>query len=125
MNWVKRCGRCSRTMTTYPPNQPINSACPSLFKQTLTDLLALATITKTTIDTFVPATEVLAPITTELRATITMPPALFVRFAWIDAHPGEKFDSTSSVSIYELKDFYVEYGLDWTTDPVLNPPVRI
>jgi hypothetical protein len=88
-------------MTTYPPNQPINSACPSLFKQTLTDLLALATITKTSIDRFFPPMEMFAPMITELKATITLSPALFVRFAWIKAHPDEKFDPTSSVRINE------------------------
>jgi hypothetical protein len=104
-------------MTTY---QPINSACPSLFKQTLTDLLALATITKTSIDRFFPAAKLYAPFKSSVDAIIEVSPALYTRIIWSEQNESIKYDPTSSIHIYELKDIYIQSGFDWTTDPVLK-----
>ena len=121
MSWVKVYGGCSRTIQQYTPRKPpTNSACPSLFKQTLTDLLALTAITKISVDRFFPLIVVNAPMMTTLDAAIDLSPPLFVRYMWILENPKKTF-VMNELNINVLKDIYLQYGFDWTTDPVLNP----
>jgi hypothetical protein len=121
MSWVKLYGGCSRTMQQYTPRQPpTNSACPSLFKKTLTDLLALATIAKTSIDKYFPAARLYAPFKSSIDAIVEVSPALYTRIIWAEQNESIKYDTSSAIHIYQLKDIYIQCGLDWTKDPVLK-----
>ena len=122
MSWVKTYGRCICLPTTKGRNNPINNmGCPPMFKKVLTDLLDLVTISKSTVDRFFPASRLFAPFMSAMEATVNVSPALFTRIAWANQNKPAKFDSTSAIHIYQLKDIYAQYGYDWTTDPVLNP----
>jgi hypothetical protein len=99
----------------------IYNGCPSLFKQILADVLALATVTKASIDRFFPPFKLIAPFMSAMEATIDVSPALFTRLVWVEQNKSIKYDSTSELHIYQLKDIYAQYNYDWTTDPVLNP----
>lgn len=120
MSWIMQYGKCCAIKrTTMNPTKTYNG-CPSLFKQILADVLALATVTKTSIDRFFPVTRIYAPFMSAMEATIDVSPSLFTRLAWIEQNKSIKYDSTSELHIYQLKDIYAQYGFDWTTDPVLN-----
>jgi len=117
MSWVNLYGRCSKKVDPIISTRP----CPALFKKTLIDLLALANVTKQSIDRFFPALQLYAPFMSDMEATVAVSPALFTRITWAQRNKPSKYDKTSPIHIYQLKDIYAEYSLDWTTDPVLNP----
>ena len=92
-----------------------------MFKKILTDLLALTTVTKASVDRFFPGVRLFAPFVSAMDATVSVSPALFTRIAWAQRNKPEKYDKTSPAHVYQLKDIYAEFGYDWTTDPILNP----
>jgi hypothetical protein len=92
-----------------------------MFKKILTDLLALTTVTKASVDKYFPGTRLFAPFVSAMQATMTLSPALYTRMIWVLENKPNKFDKTSPADIYQLKDIYAQNGMDWTTDPVLNP----
>jgi len=122
MAWINTYGRCLCAPNVRKSPYPANDiGCPSMFKKILTDLLELTTVTKASVDRYFPGLRLFAPFVTAMDATISVTPALFTRIAWAQRNKPNKYDKTSAIHIYQLKDIYAEYGYDWTTDPVLNP----
>jgi len=60
-----------------------------------------------------------APLVTRMSVAGTMKFSLHSRIVWTKLNPGVVFDKTSSIHINALKDIYLRYNRDWTTDPFL------
>lgn len=67
---------------------------------------------------FFPVANAFAPIVAEMKATITLPPFLFVRLVWANQHKGVAFDKTRYKHLVDLIDLYYQYKFDPTTDPL-------
>ncbi len=70
------------------------------------------------IDKFFPETISYANVVADMSATSIASPGLFVRLVWAKRNPGIKFVNNELNSIH-LKQIYLEFGLDWKTDPYL------
>jgi hypothetical protein len=122
MSWVKLYGRCSRIMYRGPCG-PAPSACPSLFKQTLTDLLALTNITKISIDKFFPPAMSFAPFVAVMTYTATISPIVFIYMKYIEYYPDTRISLSDTISLNNLKDLYLQYNMDWQNDPTLGTAI--
>ena len=76
------------------------------------------------VEEFFPGATAFARLVAPMGATVTMSPALTMRFLWMKAHPGILFDSMNHTALLQLKDLYLKHGFDWTTDAVLNSDTR-
>jgi hypothetical protein len=106
-------------MISRGPCVSLPSACPSLFKQTLTDLLALTNITKTSIDKYFPSTSALAPYISTMTYTASISPTVFIYLKYMELYPGMKISQDDIISLMNLKDLYLAYFLEWQNDPTL------
>jgi len=120
MNWVKLYGGCSRIMNHREPRHPQNnSACPTQFKQTLTDLLGLTAIVRTSIDKYFPFEKTYAPFVSVMPYTASISPIVYIYLKYIEYYPGAKISLDDVFSLNNLKDLYLQYNLDWRSDPTL------
>lgn len=120
MSWVKLYGGCTRTIQQYTPRQPLTtSACPSLFKQTLTDLLALTNITKTSIAKYFPPSRAYAPSIASMSYSISVSPMVFIYMRYMELYPNTKISFSDIISLNNLKDLYLQYNLSPQDDPTL------
>jgi hypothetical protein len=90
----------------------------------LKDLTETVSQTAVNVELFFPGSTAFANLVAPMGATLTMSPALMMRFLWMKAHPGIIFDSMNHTALLQLKDLYLKYGYDWTTDRVLNSETR-
>jgi hypothetical protein len=118
MNWVKLYGGCPRVMTSR------QNPCPPLFKQTLVDLLALATITKTSIDKYFPPTIAYAPYVTKMGYSTAVAPNVYTLLVYTDMYPGKKLAVTNVIDLNNLKDIYLMLNIPWNNDPILSSAVN-
>lgn len=123
MSWVQLYGRCSRTMMSRGPCYSLPSACPSLFKQTLTDLLALTNITKISIDKFFPPARSVAPFIATMTYSATISPIVFIYMKYIEYYPDTKISLSDLISLNNLKDLYLQYNMNWQNDPTLGTAI--
>ena len=101
------------------PNE-MSPALFSLFAGLLREFTGTVVQTAINVAQFFPGTTAFARIIAPMGATVTMSPALMMRFIWMKAHPGIIFDPTNQGALLQLQDLYLQYGYDWTTDKVLN-----
>jgi hypothetical protein len=80
--------------------------------------------TAVNVEEFFPGATAFARLVAPMGATLTLSPALMMRFLWMKAHPGIMFDSMNHTALLQLKDLYLKHGFDWTTDAVLNSDTR-
>ena len=124
MSWVKLYGGCSRTIQQYTPRQPpTTSACPSLFKKTLTDLLALTAITKKSIDAFFPPNIAYAPFVAVMTYSASVSPMVYIYLKYIEYYPDTKISLDDLISLNNLKDLYLQHNLEWVNDPTLESAI--
>lgn len=53
-----------------------------------------------------------------LSSVTKLKPPIFCRLIWTYTHPGESFTDTEA-QIIQLKQIYLQYGIDWRTDPFI------
>ena len=73
------------------------------------------------IDKFYPTAIVRAPIIGSMSARGYISPKLYVRIVWRNMNPGVVFTGTPQ-QLYEIKDIYINSGLDWTNDKLFAVP---
>jgi hypothetical protein len=65
-----------------------------------------------------PATTATSAFVTKIQAFAWMNDYTFVRFVWLQEHPGQLFYTTNVIHRYELLDIYLRFNLtSWGTDP--------
>ena len=101
------------------PCGPAPSACPSLFKQTLTDLLTLSNITKTSIAKYFPPSIAYAPFVAAMSYSISVSPMVFIYMRYMELYPNTKITVSDIISLLNLKDLYLQYNLLPQNDPTL------
>jgi hypothetical protein len=62
-----------------------------------------------------------APNIINITAYAAMPPPTFVRFVWINRHPGIVF--YPAIHNFDLRDIYLEYNISWQSDPIISTMV--
>ncbi len=74
-----------------------------------------------------PETTASSPFVTRVNAFAWMNDYTFVRFMWMNEHPGELFYATNDTHRFQLLAIYIKYNLtSWGTDPVVNTlPVNL
>jgi len=70
-----------------------------------------------------PQAQAQAPWVAQMSARGGIPVPYFIRLAWRKRFVGETFIGTP-IQIGQLKDTYLEYQMDWRTDPYLRANIR-
>lgn len=94
--------------------------CTDAFVSAFADLATLIESIIQTISMFFPAAVIMSTIIGEAKATMILPPQLFVRLIWKQRYEGTIFCKTSIIHRLQLKGIYLEYGADYTTDPLFT-----
>jgi hypothetical protein len=55
-----------------------------------------------------------------MKMTATVSTPVFIRFKWIESHPGVKFNKTNPAHVDDIKFLYNIYNKDWTKDPLFK-----
>jgi len=82
---------------------------------TMTAFLGLLGELRSTIDNLFPAITAKAPFVAQMNARGYIPAPYFVRYAWRQKYPGVAF-TCSRIHIGQLKDLYLQFGLDYSGD---------
>jgi hypothetical protein len=56
----------------------------------------------------------------QMSARCYVPPAILVRLAWREAHPGVRFEITDRIQRLQIKFIYIQFGYDYTDDPLFK-----
>ena len=65
-----------------------------------------------------PSSGVTSSLIAEYTVKAKLNPFTYVRFAWINEHPGQRMFSCPLNALH-LKDLYLQFGFDWTKDPMI------
>ena len=101
----------------------VPTACDEELEDALQNLFTFFDLVKGTIKQFFQAKGIVAQKIADMTASIYMIPPLFVRAIWAQRHKGVLFDSDDATCNNQLKDIYLEFGMEWFQDPLLNPPL--
>lgn len=85
----------------------------------LTQILHVIEQTKIVVDTLYPAAHASATYIAKMTARGFIHPVLFTRIAWRKLYTGQEYTG-SLVQIMQIKDIYLSYGLDWTSDTLFD-----
>jgi len=97
--------------------------CDEELEDALQDLYTFFDLVKGTIKQFFQAKGIVAQKIADMTASIYMSPPLFVRAVWVQRHKGILFDMDDPSCNNQLKDIYLEFGMEWFQDPILSPPL--
>jgi len=76
---------------------------------------------QTIVEQLFPAITAKSTAVTKIRAYAFMNDFTFVRFMWINRHPGMIFDVNNISLRYAIKDIYLEFKLaTWVNDPLVS-----
>lgn len=111
-NWMAKpiYGNCAKTAC----NQPVTCDTGPI----MLAFLELVESTRGIVDRLFPAAQVKANFITPLKARGFIPPLFFIRLAWRQKYKGVIWLG-SCIQMGQLKDMYLEFGMDWTIDPYL------
>jgi hypothetical protein len=73
-----------------------------------------------TIEEYFPATFITTQIIGEARATLKVPPAIYVRLVWRQRYTGVFFDTNNIIHRLQIKGIYMEYSMDYCPDPLFK-----
>jgi len=85
----------------------------------MTAFLGLLGELRHTVDFLFPATTAKAPFVAEMSARGYIPASYFVRYAWRQKFKGVAWVN-SCTQAGQLKDLYLEFGLDFSNDPYVR-----
>jgi hypothetical protein len=86
---------------------------------TLTDLLSFIDSVRQVVFSLFPKATAHAPYVARMGARGGVPIPIFVRLVWRSRHDGVKFEKTP-VQLIQLRDIYLEWGFDPTTDKIFD-----
>lgn len=82
---------------------------------------ALTNEVQNIVETLFPAIVTKATIVTKMKAFAYMNDFTYVRFVWMNRHPGMFFDRNILSLRYEILDIYLEHSMtSWVSDPLVN-----
>lgn len=70
------------------------------------------------INFFIPSTSILAPMIAPMGAKATVSDKVFVRLVWRQEYPGAVFHPDNLLQRLQIKEIYLQYGMDYTSDPL-------
>ena len=100
----------------FPTIFPVDTCCKDA-------LLALSTLFSTlenAVTTFFPSSSIIAPMIAAMGATAKVSDKVFVRLTWRQQYPGVVFHPDSLLQRLQIKDLYLQYGMDYTKDPLFK-----
>lgn len=55
-----------------------------------------------------------------MGATVKVSDKVFVRLTWAQQYPGIVFQSDCCLHLLQIKDLYLQFGMDYTNDPLFK-----
>jgi hypothetical protein len=88
----------------------------------LQQFLSLLGSVTTVVERLFPTVNTKAPYVAKMSARGGIPPQHFIRIAWRKKYAGVIYLG-SAIQIGQIKDLYLEYGLNWQNDPLFRKPL--
>jgi len=73
-----------------------------------------------TLQQYYQAQRVVSEFIAKMSGRCFLPPAIFVRLVWREAHKDVKFDITNTMHRLQIKYIYVRYGFDYSDEPLFK-----
>jgi hypothetical protein len=86
-------------------------------------LLALSTlfsVLENAVEVFFPSSSVIAPMIAPMSATAGVSEKVYVRLIWRHEYEGMMFSPENLLQRLQIKDIYLQLGLDYTNDPLFK-----
>jgi hypothetical protein len=83
-------------------------------------LSALFSAIENAVELFFPSTSIMAPMIAPMVAKATVSNKVFVRITWRQQYPGVVFHPDSLLQRLQIKDIYLQFGMDYSNDPLFN-----
>jgi hypothetical protein len=81
-------------------------------------LSSLFSAMENAINVFIPSTAIVAPMIAPMSATATVSDKVFIRLTWRQEYPGTVFDPDNLLQRLQIKELYLQYGMEYTNDPL-------
>jgi hypothetical protein len=101
---------------TLPSIIPVDTCC----KDALLALSSLFSALENAVMVFFPSSSIIAPLVAPMGATVKVSDKVFVRLTWCQQNPGIVFQSDSLFQLLQIKDLYLQFGMDYTNDPLFK-----
>ena len=93
--------------------------CPDL-DIVFSDFAEFVKFVEQTVQKSYPITAIISEFVAAMQARTTVRPVLFVRLVWRERNPGVYFDINYPLHRLQIKGIYIEYGVDYRTDPLFK-----